>query len=87
MIVDHLETVAGSFCNVLASHLLMIPFSANTAFIQFKFAILYSIINCVKCKITYFIWFASMIEEIKSYIIVLWQKNLMKSDVRMGFIC
>jgi len=28
-----------------------------------------------------------MIEEIKSYIIVLWQKNLMKGDVRMGFIC
>lgn len=40
------------------------PFSANTAFIQFKFAILYSIINCVKCKVIYFIWFASIIEEI-----------------------
>ena len=39
-LLHHFDTVAGSLCNVLANHLLIIPLSANTVLIRFKSAML-----------------------------------------------
>ena len=39
-LLHHLDTVAGSLCNVFANHLLIRPLSANTVLTRFKSAML-----------------------------------------------